>query len=651
MLGERVTLWLTIAMGACLAVPAAASGKDEAWLPMGRTVIGDKPWTPPAPDAPKVIYGPDDRIDVYEESDPQRLAWTYSTVGLVQASRLQPAGDGTFDLTTSQWTVSSLPPCAGEPFADQPTAAFCTGFMIGPDLIATAGHCYNSSDLGSTRFVFGYWMLDEDTPVLNFSEDHIYHGIEIVSRALGGGLDHAIIRVDREITAPNAVPLPLRTEGVIPEGVNVGVIGHPAGLPMKIAFGDTTIVRDNSPASYFVANLDTYGGNSGSPVFNAETGIVEGILVRGAQDYVLQATCFVSNVFPDGGGGGEDSSKTTSFIDDLNALCAPSPHPAFDPCYQGVIALEPSCCEDEWTGACQDLYEATCNNCRTPQLAIPDNNPAGVSDTMAVSQQAIVANVRVYLNIAHSWVGDLVVTLEHVNSGTTVLLVERPGQVGDDFGCNAANFAGIVLDDGGAGGPIDAQCSTNLTSPPNYVPESPLGAFAGLEAASQWTLRVSDNAGADLGILQSWCLDFDFSAVLPDPPVILTNNGQDFSTDQQFVTLEGTTAADTAIIRVNGEPLASYTPGDTAWSVELDMFPKRFTNVIEVTAENGDGAESLPATITITFDDGAPFPPYPNGVPAAGTVALMLLAMALMALASLVMGADRLVRHRVPRDR
>lgn len=36
---------------------------------------------------------------------------------------------------------------------------------------------------------------------------------------------------------------------------------------------------------FFVANLDSFGGNSGSAVFNVTTEEVEGILVRGEADY------------------------------------------------------------------------------------------------------------------------------------------------------------------------------------------------------------------------------------------------------------------------------------------------------------------------------------------------------------------------------
>ena len=61
-----------------------------------------------------------------------------------------------------------------------------------------------------------------------------------------------------------------------------------------------------------MANLDTYGGNSGSAVFNAKTGLVEGILVRGEQDYVQKGDCRVSNVCPADGCRGEDVTKILS---------------------------------------------------------------------------------------------------------------------------------------------------------------------------------------------------------------------------------------------------------------------------------------------------------------------------------------------------
>ena len=78
-------------------------------------------------------------------------------------------------------------------------------------------------------------------------------------------------------------------------------------------------MRDPSPDGYFVANLDTYGGNSGSAVFNATSGKVEGILVRGENDYVWRGSCRVSNKCPADGCRGEDVTKVSALMDIIPA--------------------------------------------------------------------------------------------------------------------------------------------------------------------------------------------------------------------------------------------------------------------------------------------------------------------------------------------
>ncbi len=95
------------------------------------------------------------------------------------------------------------------------------------------------------------------------------------------------------------------------------VIGHPAGLPTKIAGGAQG--RDRTNEGFFTANLDTYGGNSGSAVFNSLTGLVEGILVRGEQDYMQKGDCRVSNLCPVDGCRGEDVTKISNVADKIPA--------------------------------------------------------------------------------------------------------------------------------------------------------------------------------------------------------------------------------------------------------------------------------------------------------------------------------------------
>lgn len=316
-----------------LLLPMAGAQELPGEKPTG-TEISDVPWTPPPPrPQPKVVYGTDDRTDVYQESDPLIRTWAASTCALVFSSRLSVQPDGSYVLTPAAYIKGGYPACPEEPFGDQPTAAYCTGFLVGPDLIATAGHCSMGT---GTYFVFGWEMLDAATPRLTFEADRVYRWVETVSQSPSGDNDHCIVRVDRPVTAPGARPFGLRRSGAITVGERVGVIGHPSGLPMKIAFGPTTAVRSLQP-TFFVANLDTYGGNSGSPVLNQDTGVLEGILVRGATDFLYNTAdgCFYSNTLTDTGGRGEDCTKIAVAAPAIPALVSSAGTVSFSRPYFG----------------------------------------------------------------------------------------------------------------------------------------------------------------------------------------------------------------------------------------------------------------------------------------------------------------------------
>ncbi|HOM47524.1 MAG TPA: trypsin-like peptidase domain-containing protein [Candidatus Hydrogenedentes bacterium] len=287
----------------------SASGKATV------TEIGNVPWVPTA--EPKVVYGDDDRMDVFQEGDRQKLEWAASTCALVYTTRMTIYADGSADISApAQYIRSGLPACPDEPFGSQPTASYCTGFMVGDDLIVTAGHCYSSSYFDATRFVFGYDMLDETTPRLNFEANRVYKGVEVVSYSGSGSRDHCVVRVDRRITAPGAKPFPIRRTGTLRVSEPLGIIGHPAGLPKKLAFGNTYVRSIDNP-EYFIANVDAFSGNSGSPVINAVTGYIEGILVRGDTDFIYDEVCFRSNKVPNNGGRGEEVTRTLIFADSV----------------------------------------------------------------------------------------------------------------------------------------------------------------------------------------------------------------------------------------------------------------------------------------------------------------------------------------------
>jgi hypothetical protein len=234
-------------------------------------------------------------------------------VALFQADGVATQGGVAALATQNYGEIEGL--CKDEPFYEQGSGAFCSGSLVAPDVIMTAGHCVTSADeCAGTKFVFGFAVKKKGVLPQTVPASEVYGCKELIGRRqVNDGADWALVRLDRRVTGH--VPLKLNLTGAIAPKTEVLVIGHPAGLPTKIAGG--AHVRDSSNPGFFVANLDTYGGNSGSAVFNAATGLVEGILVRGEEDYVQRGSCRVSNVCPVDGCRGEDVTKIANVADKI----------------------------------------------------------------------------------------------------------------------------------------------------------------------------------------------------------------------------------------------------------------------------------------------------------------------------------------------
>jgi V8-like Glu-specific endopeptidase len=259
----------------------------------------------------KVIYEKDDRVDVFDLQPGPNLDDVDCVVALFRARKIDDNGDGTSTLTTTNFGASQNL-CPKERFAEQPAGCFCSGFLVAPDIIATAGHCVDDDNVTNIRFVFGFRMRNKTTAETVISNSEIYRGVSIIGRQLiEDGSDWSLVRIDRPVT--NHRIAQVRRSGKIGDSQTLHVIGHPVGLPTK--FADGAVVRNNQPSAFFVANLDTYGGNSGSPVFNNDTHEVEGVLVRGETDFVQQGDCNISLVCPTTGCRGEDCTRTTEFAD------------------------------------------------------------------------------------------------------------------------------------------------------------------------------------------------------------------------------------------------------------------------------------------------------------------------------------------------
>lgn len=244
---------------------------------------------------PKVAYGEDNRIDVVDSRNSMRKTLASSTATQIKNYNLTLSEDKmTYDLkdstleqfmlsiSRSWWNPEGTPLCEGEKFAKQLSIGNCSGFLVGDKYLVTAGHCMTSdSDCAGAKWVFDYKKGEVED--LSIEASSVYSCKTIVSQKLTSHdkMDYALIELDRVVEGKE--PLQFRKEGKLALGEGVFVIGSPSGLPLKIS-GDATVQLNDNDV-FFSSDLDTFGGNSGSAVFNARSGEVEGILVRGAKDY------------------------------------------------------------------------------------------------------------------------------------------------------------------------------------------------------------------------------------------------------------------------------------------------------------------------------------------------------------------------------
>lgn len=253
----------------------------------------------------KVVYGEDNRHEVngYRSLDIAALA--SSTVALVKSEKITQVGEQ-FVLDGASF-AEKMNMCAEERFAKQPAPAHCSGFLVGENRIMTAGHCVATTGAcEKLRFVFDFHATSDSTAQLTFNADQIYSCKKVLGwKKENKGPDFAIVELDRPVVG--RTPLRLSDNRSLKRKTDLLVIGHPAGLPTKIT-DEAQVRKIVGEKGFFMANLDTYGGNSGSAVFNARTLEVEGILVRGEEDYKTDEArdCRVSNYVSNTGGRGED---------------------------------------------------------------------------------------------------------------------------------------------------------------------------------------------------------------------------------------------------------------------------------------------------------------------------------------------------------
>jgi len=232
--------------------------------------------------ASAAVYGADKRELVLASSPKVVQELGLSIAAMIHRSQVSqpPKNDKVVLQSTPLGAQDNL--CEGERFYSEPSIASCTGFLVGADLLLTAGHCVkDADDCQSNVWLFN--LRIDSGPV---SANELYQCRKIEDRAVSyegpSPVDYALIRLDRRVKG--RVPLKLSQSFKLAAGSGIFALGYPLGLPLVLSPGG--VVWSATPALVTGA-LDTFHKSSGSPVFNSETNEVEGMLIFGSMDYKL----------------------------------------------------------------------------------------------------------------------------------------------------------------------------------------------------------------------------------------------------------------------------------------------------------------------------------------------------------------------------
>jgi V8-like Glu-specific endopeptidase len=186
--------------------------------------------------------------------------------------------------------------CSDQKFAEQPVSPVaCTGFLVAPDLLVTAGHCAVLENeihdvvnpyCTDFKWVFNF-ALDQFGHLPNLNPvsqgqvvgcKKIIYAVEnpifnSVTRTYSFRRDFALIQLDHKVTDH---PLIKISRDGVKLGDKLTLIGYPEGLPAKIVTGQVT---ENSDPNFYRTNFTVFSGDSGGPVLGSN-GQVVGILVR-----------------------------------------------------------------------------------------------------------------------------------------------------------------------------------------------------------------------------------------------------------------------------------------------------------------------------------------------------------------------------------
>ena len=241
------------------------------------------------------IYGPDNRKDISKS----QLKWQKAadSVALVLPLLFLEELDSE-NYFHSEYKnrnyADEVGVCKDEKFANQSSFGHCTSFLVAPNVMVSAGHCFlptgtveNQAHSYCENFVFwmGYNDKNYDLPGIGslipkkdvaLCKKVIYASNNEQMDPENNPIDFAIYELSEPLLDREPLKIAKRP---LKKNQMIATVGHPHGLPAK--FSGLSRVRDVFDTTYS-SNMDSLGGNSGGPAFNNQAEVV-GILIAGHQ--------------------------------------------------------------------------------------------------------------------------------------------------------------------------------------------------------------------------------------------------------------------------------------------------------------------------------------------------------------------------------
>lgn len=227
------------------------------------------------------IVGEDNRISYQElvRFNPALLA--EATATQLSAKYLKDIDDKTMSYPTGKIQNQ----CPGEKFAGERTLGGCSGFLIAPNILVTAGHCkdYSQADCSDDAWLFHHYSSPPEGRALLKKED-IYFCEEVLAFEHNQEADYAVLKLNRSV--PNATILKVDPRDQAELNDPVAILGYPLGLPFTYTPGGRILTKSKE---YLQTDSDAFKNNSGSALVNMRTGYVEGILTNSKRGVTLNS--------------------------------------------------------------------------------------------------------------------------------------------------------------------------------------------------------------------------------------------------------------------------------------------------------------------------------------------------------------------------